>query len=115
MVLLLISRGILFLIVYYLYGTGGFSTSDIISIFFMYLAPTSLLILIYILTGNEIDIKRKNVLDFVFFSIYTMATVYIAFLPTSGEITRTTMLIWLSCIECMIDVYICKRFFLDRK
>lgn len=115
MALLLMSRGVLFLMLIFLYTTGGFGVSDVISVFFMYLAPTSLLILIYILIGDEIDIKRKNTLDFVAFLTYTIVAVYMIFLATSGVITRTTMLIWLSCIECMIDVYICKRFFLDRK
>lgn len=98
----------------YCYQTGGYSTSDLINFIALYIPSTFLLLILFILNNQYITGSKKNKIDWLFFIGYTVIAIYIIQKPTSGDITRVTALIWLSCLECILDAYICKRLFLDR-
>lgn len=112
--ILLSNRALFFCIAVFIYTTGGFSTSEILSILVMYIPSTLLIFSFIILTPEEVTIKKKKTTDYSFFIIVLFVNIYIINMKSMGEITLSTTITLLTCVECLLDVYISKRLFIDR-
>ena len=112
--LLIASRAFLFLFLYFSYASGGLTSSNFIGLMVMYLPSTFLISSIYIFSYQEVKAKQKKIRDLSVFLLYTIITIWITYSQVIGYISQATTMIWLSSFECILDAYICKRYFLDR-
>lgn len=115
LLLLFGNRILFFVFTVFHYLSGSFSASDLVSIVSLYIPPTVLLLTFFVLMNEEVVVSKKNTADYLAFLLLLICNMLFILQKAKGGISFSTTIILLASIECVLDVYVCKRLFLDRK